>query len=730
MAAAVLLCTLPFAAADDPEDIAQSEYLFDTFYDAYSDFDDFDTDTDFVSADFDPYGVDLYAATTENTYYYSNGFIYNDSGHTSLVADKSLSDIINDATKETLIYIQSTHYIKNDSEDWHPAASVTLKQGGSGVQMVHLVDTGSLTLSGNLTIEGTQNTVILFEGAPRDANDKVIGDAASGTLTINDGVTIIGCKGTLESGHGGIIYMTGGGTGTIEMYGGFLQDGSIGGNGGGVYVGGGTFNMYGGTITKCSAGKGGGGVYVASGSKFNMYGGTIADNTGSSNAENAGVLNGGTMTMTGGSVQSVSGNKPRKDGATLNKVEVDIGTVGGVLVTSADVDIYDAGGNPVPNYYNFYDTYTDESGKIYLWLPAGYKAVYRYADKTEYDAYDYKADIQKYDEKATPKQYADIEADATTNRKEVPIQTKLRATLKLLDQTGQTTEDDETAVAAFSLDEGIAVVADDDTTTLTTDKTQITNYTWQRSTGMSSNDPGTSDADWNDISGASGKTESLYTPDVYDAGHWVRVVITTDNADHPTYASDPVWITVPQISIAVPTTLIVTVSPTGTTETAASGTTKFTQTTVGDETTVQTDSYNGSPVSGTANGAIQNHSAVDVYLTEVTFTWRSETSGTDNSPLPKEIFTNWNATDGKPTITLKIADNSDELEKTIDADTGTVTWTIDREPITVSGGTLALNWTFDLNNNSISQALNAGEYATLGTITYTVSILPEEGEKT
>jgi uncharacterized repeat protein (TIGR02543 family) len=198
-----------------------------------------------------------------------------------------------------------------------------LNTANSNGSMIRVGEGQTLTIDGNLTLQGRRNGQ---NGHTNDNNAAVILIQANGTLELRNG-TITGNT-RIAGGLGGGVNITN--TGTFTMTGGTISDNTVAGSGGGIHInsdatfemtggtisgnnayppdgiigGGGvnsngTFTMTLGTITSNTSSTSGGGVSVGIDGTFTMQGGTINNNTAAT-TQGGGVYTNGTFHMTGG----------------------------------------------------------------------------------------------------------------------------------------------------------------------------------------------------------------------------------------------------------------------------------------------------------------------------------------------------------------------------------------------------------------------------------------------
>jgi hypothetical protein len=183
------------------------------------------------------------------------------------------------------ISVDGEHFINNDSGGnigdninvtikSHDGGEATLKYECEMTSFLFNVSSGSLTLQGNITLEGVSGS----------NNSAVIVVSESGILNMRGNVTINNNNDSEYGGKGGGVYVADGGI--FNMYNGVISENKASSYGGGVYVeAGGIFNMYNGIISGNKACSRGGGVFVEGigyeeccPAKFIMKGGTITDN--------------------------------------------------------------------------------------------------------------------------------------------------------------------------------------------------------------------------------------------------------------------------------------------------------------------------------------------------------------------------------------------------------------------------------------------------------------------
>lgn len=297
-----------------------------------------------------------------------------------------------------------------------------------------LTDSSKLTVSGSsfnagIRVEGSNSLAIYGQvGSSGTLTAKSSGyragigggcdGASNGTITINGGTVTAtggfgaGIGGSCKGGNGGAITINGGMVTATSSFGAGIGGGSDGGSGGlitinggtvtasgssfGVGIGGGsnggnggTITINGGTVTAtggCGAGIGGGcgsgGYGGGSGGTITINGGTVTTRSsfgaGIGGGSDGG--SGGTVNISGGSVHAYPGysaqaigygNNGSESGTLQNgsdsKVFLTTVTLSDVtartVVTSLTTNLTDY-------TYGIKDMQTDESGRLYLWLPS------------------------------------------------------------------------------------------------------------------------------------------------------------------------------------------------------------------------------------------------------------------------------------------------------------------------------------------------------------------------
>ncbi len=230
-----------------------------------------------------------------------------------------------------------------------------------------------VTSSNSLTIYGQTNNTGKLSATGGDYAAGIGGgfNETSGTINIYGGT--IEAMGQSAAGIGGGVN---GHAGIINIYGGIVRaingDSGAGiGNGYGASYGNGSgiVNIYGGTITAVSnIGAGIGGGSDGSAGTVRIYGGTVTAKATSTDNGYIGIGLGYQCYISGGSVNATNiapapTNGSVNGGATVYRTIVTLNDINTVKkVTSLTQSA---------NYYSTKGMFTDASGKLYLWLPAG-----------------------------------------------------------------------------------------------------------------------------------------------------------------------------------------------------------------------------------------------------------------------------------------------------------------------------------------------------------------------
>lgn len=624
--------------------------------------------------------ITLYADASHSVYeaWYSKGRFYKNSscvsGDEIAPSGTTMQKFIDDyCASDTTITLASTYTVASGaSEKWEPSGKITLMRayGVNGLSVA-----GTLEIGGNLTL-----------AVPDDSGTGASVTIKGGTLIINDGVKLMGCNDP-NGQVGGVVCMYGG---TFTMNGGTLTGGNVGTSGGAVQVWeNAEFIMKGGVISGNSAKSSGGGVYVADTSTFTMEGGAISGNTA---IKGGGVyMAGKTFKMTGG----VIGDE--NDTANGNTASSGTGKGGGVYLCSGTFSM--TGGFISGN------TCENNGGGVYI------------IDDGIFDMEG--GTISK--NKAT-KFGGGVTVSSSGNGKfmmsggwitgnECEQSSAVSKGGGTFEVSGGTIADNKYSSTTVKTGE-VSVNADGGGTMIITGGS-IKSIN-DKDLPQYIQDKYGNTLEQHTISGFSPNTQ--YSMDIEYTYKGVKYTYPCDNV----YADDEgniyPWLPVgskieggtgdmPRISVIVPLSLTVNVSPTGDCGITPS---------MGPET-IDKVPITVYAASASSNGTITNNSTVPIYLTEVTFTWNTTATTTDGetTPAPSDIFTNWST---KPTINLDV-DGSVITKETQD---NAIIWTLNKA-ISENGGTLDLNWSFDLNGNSISQELQADTLAPIGTIVYTVS---------
>ena len=644
----------------------------------------------------------LYArsqSVSEAYYYDSNledenvGSFYLDSTH-----DETKLLVPQGTTMQTFIdeYCASGAKIKlltpykvssGTEETWNSSKQITVERpyGLSAVRVY-----GTLTLAGDLTLD-----------VPTDSGVSTTVSMQGGTLNIKDNVVIKGCNNTSGM-YGGVIYMSNGGT--VNMHGGTLTGAKVGGEGGAVWMKSGQFNMYDGAISGNSAYGGGGGVYVETGGSFSMRGGKISGNE----SKNGGgvYINGGLFYMLDGTIGDEDDTDNRN---TASSNGGGVYVAGGTFTLTQNAVI--AGNTSVGDGAGFYLGTSNACGTLIM---SGGKITKNEVTGT---GLVYGGGIGGFGDF---KMSGGIITENTS-----PYSSGVSKPGGKFEITGGTIDDNSKVPTGTN----ISIASG---TGLKIDGGSVEGINYPSGTDIK-NEKGQVLSQYiiSDLKGSYQNLIVRYILDgelhEYDCGK--DIYADSEGNVYPWLPKGSVLVSasagtvpIPQISISVPVSMTVTINPAGgECEIGVGSSQEFT---VGDGNQSDYNDYPVATYSASSNAStIQNNSAVPIYLTSVTFTWNTGkgiTADNEETPAPSEIFTNWSETNGRPTIQLN--------EKPGTVNGNTITWSytdldncklaakVDGTP-----GSLDLTWSFDLNGNSISQALNAGVAAPIGTIVYTVS---------
>jgi hypothetical protein len=178
------------------------------------------------------------------------------------------------------------------------------------------------------------------------------------------------------------------------------SEGGGAGIGGMIGSAGGNITISGGTVTAIAGNHGGAGIGGggSAGGNINITGGTV---TASSSSGGAGIGGGssnkatGAVTITGGSVKMNNHDGPQPTNGNSKSVYLNTLTVGspavsnGTSITAGSINGVSCAdtANASANVYGIKDVKTDDSGKVYFYLPesAGNELVKLTANGTEYD---------------------------------------------------------------------------------------------------------------------------------------------------------------------------------------------------------------------------------------------------------------------------------------------------------------------------------------------------------
>ncbi len=215
----------------------------------------------------------------------------------------------------------------------------------------------SLTINGDGSLTASSKYEAGIGGGNGNRNGRLV--INSGTIIANGGTVNSGAGiGGGSSGTGGTIIINGG---NITATGGSTAAGIGGGNGsdsGSITINGGTVTAVGG-----SNGAGIGGGWYGSASNITINGGTVKAVSSDSYAIGAGISGStGNIFICGGSVNAANiGTTPTNGSAEVVKTAVNLGEA----LNNQAVSI-----SGLPQTYGTKDIYTDDSGKIYLYIPS------------------------------------------------------------------------------------------------------------------------------------------------------------------------------------------------------------------------------------------------------------------------------------------------------------------------------------------------------------------------
>ena len=140
------------------------------------------------------------------------------------------------------------------------------------------VSDGSAQSGGNIYALDKDSVIYIYGGEVTSGIASTGGNISlsAGGLVLRGG-KLVGLGNNMTNLSGGNVYSD---HGTINMYGGTVQNSMTTGSGGNIYLADGTMNLYGGTILNGKSatqdvGAGGGNIYAGGESKLNMYGGLV-----------------------------------------------------------------------------------------------------------------------------------------------------------------------------------------------------------------------------------------------------------------------------------------------------------------------------------------------------------------------------------------------------------------------------------------------------------------------
>ena len=541
--------------------------------------------------------------------------------------------------------------------------NVALPLGGSCGGGIRVVGSSTAHINGG-AVSGNRSAVTLpthTDGGGlwlHEATVYISGGSISGNTSTGSGGGLQTSGATINNTN---VYMSGGTISNNKA----LKEG---GGGLDIYIG--SLYLSGGTITGNHSATsdgygtalGGGGIRVgAKNGKAVITGGRVIGNTAGSGNASSGVtvsnnlvttalecaISGGTIdkldvfsnlgvTISGGSIQQCWENSNTV--TALGSTYLNIITLYGVNTATAVSAI------TCTETYGLLNVQTDDDGKLYLWLPADAVTLTATAGTESY--------------------YTTSGSGCVSNTDGTAADTFYNAS-SLLSVTGAC-EYGQTLTALFS-------AAETDTNTPTKA------YQWQLST-----DGGTT---WSDISDA---TDADYAIPIGDIGKQLRVKATVSGSSisvcNDTFYSPGVTVAAPQISITVPTNIVVTV-----------------------------DGAGNCTVTG---GSFTNNSSVPIYLTDVTYTWTAQNGG---APDADDLFSGWSTAKPYATLTLA-ADNAYEFRYT---DALAIVWSgISANNSIAAGAAFTPDWDFSLNGSCIALAMAIDDSVPVATVTYTVGYIP------
>lgn len=116
-------------------------------------------------------------------------------------------------------------------------------------------------------------------------------------------------------------------------------------------------------------------------------------------------------------------------------------------------------------------------------------------------------------------------------------------------------------------------------------------------------------------------------------------------------------------------------------------------------------------------GSLENQGESAVLLTSVTFAWQTE-----DERDADDIFTEWARK--KPRVWLTLGDDLSCVFEAEQAENDGMTWEFEAEQVILEPGeNLELNWEFELNGNGLDRSLDTEEEAVVATVTYMVRSL-------
>ncbi|MDR1101261.1 MAG: hypothetical protein LBL34_02770, partial [Clostridiales bacterium] len=315
-------------------------------------------------------------------------YIYDGAVNLTLVGENSLKSGIRMAgltvPTSAAVTIDGTGSLEVTGGDW----AAGIGGGDAAPAGTIIINGGTINASGG---EG---------GAGIGSSPNAVGGAITindGTITATGGVSGAGIGGG-DLGDGGNITINGG---AVTAIGGADSGYDGAGIGGGDAGEGGNITINGGAVIATGGGDSGAGIGGGtgnSGGTITINGGTITATSGTIGGAGIGGGDGqsanGTVTIDGGSVWMSNFDGPQPKSSVETSLYLHTLTVGDPGIASIKMGEGTRGqvrfinGKPLENEYGIHDVSTDESGKIYLWLPVfSSETILLTARGSEYTAY-------------------------------------------------------------------------------------------------------------------------------------------------------------------------------------------------------------------------------------------------------------------------------------------------------------------------------------------------------